>query len=89
VRALRGHGPSQQPSRLLAVALGATLVAGSLAAGGAASAAPSPSIPITSFEPGRYIVQLADEAASTYEGGTQQLQRTAPEGGAQLDAESA
>lgn len=89
MRALRGHGPSHQPSRLLAVALGAALVAGSLAAGGAATAAPSPSIPITSFEPGRYIVQLADEAASTYEGGTQQLQRTAPEGGAQLDAESA
>jgi len=89
VRALRGHGPSHQPSRLLAAALGATLVAGSLAVGGVASAAPSPAIPVTSFEPGRYIVQLADEAASTYEGGTQQLQRTAPEAGAQLDAESA
>lgn len=89
MRAPRGQRPSAAPSRALAGALGVALVAGSLAVGGAAAAAPSPSIPVTSFEPGRYIVQLADEAASTYEGGTQQLQRTAPEAGDQLDAESA
>lgn len=38
------------------------------------------------FEPGRYIVVLADEAAATYEGGVNGFQRTAPRDGERLDA---
>ncbi|RZT58328.1 peptidase inhibitor I9 [Microcella alkaliphila] len=64
-------------------------IAGPVTAGAVTPTAPTakPAIvqsPIT-FEPGRYIVVLADEAAATYEGGVSGLARTAPRGNERLD----
>ncbi len=73
----------------------ALLAAGLVAASApAAHAAPAPGIskpPVspTLFEDGRYIVTLADDAASTYDGGIQGLTATKPEPGNSLDARTA
>ena len=56
----------------------------SLLATGAPAHAEEPA-PV-SFEPGRYIVTLADPAVAGYEGGISGYPGTAPEGGEQLDA---
>ena len=73
----------------LSVGLFATGLAGLGAT--AASAAPATGIsrPATSFEDGRYIVTLADDAVATYEGDVQGFPATKPDQGDQLDASSA
>lgn len=67
-----------------------------LGAAGAASAAPSPAgslggiitQSVTTFEPGRYIVELADASVATYEGGVQGFAATQPDAGERLNARS-
>ena len=90
-----GTAPSRHLlRRILATVAASTLVAAGLATGGAlgAAAAPTPAGGIiasakqVSFEPGRYIVTLAESAAATYDGGVDALARTAPAKGRQLDS---
>lgn len=65
-------------------------------AAGAAAAAPAPAgsldgiitQPVTTFEPGRYIVELADASVATYEGGVQGFAATQPDAGERLNARS-
>ncbi|WP_108248776.1 S8 family serine peptidase [Planctomonas deserti] len=77
--------------RAVATTAAAGILAGALVAtGGAANAAPFAGVQQpTSFEDGRYIVTLVDDAVATYEGGVAGLQATKPEEGTQLDARSA
>ena len=73
--------------------LTASLLATGLVAFGAsaANAVPTTGIsqPPTSFENGRYIVTLADDAVATYEGNVQGFDATKPDLGDQLNARSA
>ena len=77
----------------IATLTGSALVATSLLAGTAASAAGVPMFPgktdQVSFEPGRYIVTLVDEAVATYEGGVDGYSATRPDEGDQLNARRA
>jgi Subtilase family/Fibronectin type-III domain/Bacterial Ig-like domain (group 3)/Peptidase inhibitor I9/PA domain len=87
--------PPSMRAGILRRAVAATAAAGLLASalvatGGAASAAPFTGVQQpTSFEDGRYIVTLADDAVATYEGGVAGLQATKPAEGTQLDAQAA
>lgn len=50
------------------------------------TAAPKPpTVSAASFDDGRYVVLLADDAAATYTGGVDGFERTAPKKGEQLD----
>jgi subtilisin family serine protease len=74
---------------LLAITAVTALAAAALVASpAAATAAPGPAGP-TSFEPGRYIVTLADPAVATYDGGIGGYPATTPDEGDQLDARRA
>ncbi len=76
-------------TRFAAVAAAAALASVSFVALPAA-AAPAPfGSGQTSFEPGRYIVTLADEAVATYEGGVPGYEGTRPDQGEQLNARQA
>jgi hypothetical protein len=77
--------------RAVATTAAAGLLASALVAtGGAANAAPFAGVQQpTTFEDGRYIVTLADDAVATYEGGVGGLTATKPAEGTQLDARSA
>jgi len=77
--------------RVVATTATAGILASALVAtGGAANAAPFTGVQQpTSFEDGRYIVTLADDAVATYEGGTAGLPATKPAEGVQLNARSA
>ncbi|MBC7590227.1 MAG: S8 family serine peptidase, partial [Salinibacterium sp.] len=68
----------------------ASLIATGLVAGvpGVAVAAPG-GTGQTSFEPGRYIVTLADDAVATYDGGIAGYPATSPDDGDQLNARQA
>lgn len=75
----------------------AVAVTTALVGAGGASAAPPPfggTIPTkdtgqTSFDPGRYIVTLADDAVATYDGGVSGYAATEPAKGDQLNARQA
>ncbi|GAB2466327.1 subtilisin family serine protease [Conyzicola lurida] len=71
----------------------AGLLASALVVGTAAAASAAPIVPggvgQTSFEPGRYIVTLAEDAVATYEGGTSGYEATTPDEGDQLNARRA
>ena len=86
-------GPGTPPptrAGLLRRAVATTAAAGLLASalvatGGAANAAPFAGVQQpTTFEDGRYIVTLADDAVATYEGGVGGLTATKPAEGTQL-----
>lgn len=75
--------------QLVASAAVASLALTGLAAA-PALAAPNPaSLGQTSFEPGRYIVTLADDAVATYQGGVSGYPGTQPDAGDQLNARQA
>lgn len=77
-------------SGVIATTAATALAAAALVAGGALSATALPAVVNggqTSFEPGRYIVTLADDAASTYEGGVRGMAATKPDAGEQLNAQ--
>ena len=71
----------------------AGLLASALAVGTATGASAAPVAPggvgQTAFEPGRYIVTLAESAVATYNGGISGLEATAPDAGDQLNARKA
>ena len=68
----------------------ASLVAAGLVAGTGAAALAAPGGPgQTSFEPGRYIVTLADNAVATYDGSIPGYPATSPDEGDQLNARRA
>lgn len=76
----------------ISLATGIVLVAvGMLAAPTASTAAPAApakpnAVSASTFDDGRYVVLLADEAIATYEGGVSGYERTAPKKGEQLDS---
>lgn len=78
------------------VTVAAVITATALAGVGAANAAPAPAgslggiitPPVTSLEAGRYIVQLADAAVATYDGGVTGFAATQPDVGERLNAQS-
>lgn len=81
--------PAHHPIRsFLSLATGTALVAaGVLAAPLTSTATPlDTAVSAASFDDGRYVVMLADEAVATYEGGVDGLARTAPKKGEQLDS---
>jgi subtilisin family serine protease len=72
----------------------AGLLASMVVVGSATGAAAAPVRPgnppgQSSFEPGRYIVTLADDAVSTYTGGVSGFEATSPDAGDQLNARKA
>lgn len=76
---------------LLSTITGTALVATALVAGSAAGASAAPQFPggsggQVSFEPGRYIVTLVDNAVATYGGGVNGFSATKPKDGDQLNA---
>lgn len=83
-----------QAAAILTVAAVATATV--LGGAGAAFAAPAPAgslggiitPAVTTFEPGRYIVELADASVATYEGGVQGFAATQPDAGERLNARS-
>jgi len=91
--------PSGGPSayspvrRILATIATAGLLATAVAVGSASAASAAPVAPggsgQTSFDPGRYIVTLADSAVATYDGGITGYPATTPDTGDQLNARKA
>ncbi|GGK91214.1 hypothetical protein GCM10007382_09150 [Salinibacterium xinjiangense] len=89
---IRVERTAARPSIRLAVAALATasLVAAGLVVGTGAAALAAPGGPgQTSFEPGRYIVTLADNAVATYDGSIPGYPATSPDEGDQLNARRA
>jgi subtilisin family serine protease len=79
---------------LISAVAAAGLLASALVVGTAAGASAAPVLAgdsprQTSFEPGRYIVTLADDAVATYDGGVSGYQATSPDTGDQLNARKA
>jgi subtilisin family serine protease len=74
---------------VLAASLTATLAISAIAfTGGAATAAPTTPFAQsgkTSFDPGRYVVTLADDPAATYDGGVSGFDATKPDPGGRLN----
>nr|WP_218869236.1 S8 family serine peptidase [Leifsonia psychrotolerans] len=100
-RSQRGEHPARtsftHTGRSVAALLTIAAVAAATVLGGAAAtAAPAPagslggviSPPVTGFEAGRYIVQLADAAVATYDGGVTGFAPTQPDVGERLNAQS-
>jgi hypothetical protein len=89
----RGRQATPSIRRLVSTIATTGLLASALAVGSATGASAAPVVPggatQTSFEPGRYIVTLAENAVATYEGGISGLEATAPDAGDQLNARKA
>jgi subtilisin family serine protease len=79
--------------KVLSTITTAGLLASALVVGTAAAASAAPILPggvgQTSFEPGRYIVTLAENAVATYQGGVSGFDATSPDEGDQLNARRA
>jgi len=79
--------------QILSTVATAGLLASAVVVGTATGAAAAPVVPggagQTSFEPGRYIVTLADSAVATYDGGITGYTGTSPDTGDQLNARKA
>ena len=79
--------------RILATIATAGLLATAVVVGSASAASAAPVAPggngQTSFDPGRYIVTLADSAVATYDGGITGYPGTTPDAGDQLNARKA
>ncbi len=78
--------------KLIAGVATSALIASGLIAGTALGAIAAPTAigghSQTTFKPGRYVVTLVDDAAATYQGGTNGFAPTTPKSGKQLDAQS-
>lgn len=85
-----GRTAARPVRSLLSLATAVALAAAGALAGPALAAAAAPTGPgtigKTTFEPGRYIVTLADSSVATYEGGVTGYPGTRPDEGDQLDA---
>jgi hypothetical protein len=88
-----GPSASSPVRRILATIATAGLLATAVVVGSASAASAAPVAPggtgQTSFDPGRYIVTLADSAVATYDGGITGYPATTPDTGDQLNARKA